>query len=309
MKKTLFCAAISALLMACDEQPATITAGITSGKLMVGVDHSFEPLMQTEIYTYTSLNEEAKIEARYKPESDVLNDLMNDSIQGAVICRALNADELAYFKSRNRYPESIPFAWDAVALVVNPANKDTNITLYDLKSIFTGKYNEWSQLTEASHKGNITVVFDNNKSSNARFIKEQFLGDAAFPANCFAVQTNEEVINYVGENKGAIGVIGLNWISDNVDKTAQKFLEKVSVMGITNPAAADTSKAFKPYQSYVWDKSYPLTRQVYFIQAGAGRSLGTGFANYLLTEKGQLIIDRIGMVPVTPTTRIIEISN
>ncbi len=296
-------------LASCTEVPAPGKGGYTSGFLKIGVDNSFEPLMETEIYTYTSLNADAKMKATNLPEADIFDLLLKDSVQAAVTGRALNAEEMAYFKSMDKMPESILFAYDAVALVVNPANMDTTLTLDQVSAIFQGTITKWNEVNKASKLDGINVVFDNNKSSNASYIREKFLAGKEFAPNCFAVQTNEEVINYVNQNKNAVGVISLNWISDNVDKTAQKFLEKIKVVGIINPA--NTTKpemARRPLQAYVWDKSYPLTREVYYIRTGLSASLGTGFANHLLAEKGQLIIDRIGMVPTTPTTRIVKIA-
>ena len=106
-----------------------------------------------------------------------------------------------------------------------------------------------------------------------------------------------------------MGVISLNWISDNADKSAQKFMEKIKVAGIIDPANAKRPElARRPFQAYIFDGSYPLTREVYYIRTGLRGSIGTGFVNHLLSHTGQLIIDRIGMAPVTPPERVIKIT-
>ncbi len=310
MNKMLLSFIVIASLVSCrDTTNDKPKDGYSSGELKIGVDNSFQLMMDTEIYTYCALNANAKIFPTYLPEADVFDLLAKDSIQAAVTCRPLNAKEMEYYKSRNKMPESIVFAGDAVALVIHPANRDSTLTLEQVRNIFQGNITQWNEVNAASKADGINVVFDNNKSCNARFLKEKLMEGKEFPANCFAVQTNEEVINYVSENKNAIGVISLNWISDNVDKTAQKFLEKIKVVGIIDPAnTRKPEMPRQPFQAYVYDKSYPLTREVYYIRTGLSASLGTGFVNHLLNDKGQLIIDRIGMVPITPTERIIKIT-
>ena len=37
--------------------------------------------------------------------------------------------------------------------------------------------------------------------------------------NVSALKTNQQVINYVAENPGAMGVIGVNWLGDRSDTT------------------------------------------------------------------------------------------
>ena len=302
-----FCAL--AVLASCTDPTVPPSEHITAGALKIGVDHSYQPLLDTEIYTYTSLNAKAHITPTYMPEGDVFDLLMKDSIQAAVVGRALTEDEMAYFKSKDRMPESIIFAKDGVALILNPENKDTTLTISQVKDVFQGVITQWKGITSASTLGDISIVFDHTKSNNARTIKERLLDGKAFPTNVFAVQTNEEVIEYVSTHKNAMGVISLNWISDNEDKSAQKFLEKIKVVGIIDPSNSKRPElARRPFQAYIFDGSYPLTREVYYIRTGLRGSLGTGFANHLLSQSGQLIIDRIGMAPVTPPERVIKIT-
>ena len=309
MNKLWFFAVVAGLLASCSDPTVPPSEHISAGKLKIGVDQSYQPLLDTEIYTYTSLNDKAFITPTYLPEGDIFDLLMKDSIQAAVVGRALTEEEMAYFKSRDRMPESIVFAKDGVALILNPENKDTTLTISQVKEIFQGVITNWNGITPGNAMGEISIVFDHTKSNNARTIKEKLLDGKPFPSNVFAVQTNEEVIDYVSTHKNAMGVISLNWISDNEDKTAQKFMEKIKVAGIIDPSNAKRPElARRPFQAYIFDGSYALTREVYYIRTGLRGSIGTGFVNHLLSQNGQLIIDRIGMAPVTPPERVIKIT-
>ena len=107
----LICILLSACNVAQDKNKETITSGV----LKLGVDESYSLLMDTEVFTYTHLNKYASIESTVAPESEIVNLLLSDSIQSAVISRALTEEEMAFFKSKQRVPESMLIARDGVA--------------------------------------------------------------------------------------------------------------------------------------------------------------------------------------------------
>jgi phosphate transport system substrate-binding protein len=280
----------------------------TSGKLKIGIDDSYTLMMDAQIYAFEQIYKHADIEATYKPESEVMEELMSDSIQEAVVCRTLTPEEEKYFESIQRKPETTQIAVDGVAIVVNNENPDTNFTMVRLKSIFSGEDSVWTNPVVEGQK--MTIVFDHIGSCNARYIREVFLGEKTFPAYCFSANSNKEVIEYVNKNKNAIGVISVSWVSDQEDSTSRTFLGMVKVCGIRNdenPLQNDMYR--KPYQAYIYDGSYALRRETYVIRTGLRGTLGTGFASFLAGEKGQLIIKKMGMSPVDQPVRTVRITN
>jgi phosphate transport system substrate-binding protein len=281
----------------------------TTGKLKIGIDDSYSLMMDSQIYTFESLYQYAKINATYKPEADVLQDLMNDTIQAAVISRDLTDAEKAFFGKKQRIVTTTKIAVDALAFIVNPENPDTNLTMSDIRRIFSGTDTSWSQLDQTTKAGRINIVFDNDKSCNARQISETLLDKKPFPSNTFAVKSNKEVIEYVNKNKNALGVISVSWISDLHDPTSQAFLKKIKVIGVSDKEHPGAGDYKKPYQAWIYEKTYPLRRDVYFIKTGLQESLGSGFASFVAGEKGQLIIFKMGMVPAIAPIRTIKITN
>jgi len=263
--------------------------------------------MDTEIFTYTHLNKYAEIKASYGPEAEVIKSLLDDSIQAAVVGRALTEDELAFFKSKQRVPESILIARDGIALIVHPAHTDSVIHRDRVKGIFTGTDSIWNQAQPGGNNEKIQVVFDNQGSSNARTLREKF-GVEAFPNWCFSEQTTDAAINYVSNHPNAIGVISLSWISDEEDSVSSRYRKLVRPLGIIDPSnVIKPDLPRRPYQAYVFDGSYPLRRDVYYIRTGLRGTLGTGFANHLAGEKGQLIIHKMGMVAAKTPNRTVKL--
>ena len=279
----------------------------TSGNVSISVDESYRPILEAEVDAFEAAYGDAKIRSNYKSEGEVMKDLMaSDSCRFAVISRLLTAEETKYFESLALHPQVTKIAIDAVAIIINKENKNDSLTLEQLKDIFSGKTFIWKQLESKSANDTINVVFDSKTSGNARFIKEQFLNnEEVFPKNCYALNGNKEVIDYVSSHPNALGVIGVSWISDKDDTTAVHFMKNLNVVSVASKYSPDIF--YKPYQAYVAQGAYPLTRDVYVIKREARAGLGTGFVAYIASDKGQRIILKAGMVPATMPVRLVEI--
>lgn len=288
-----------------DEKPRE-TDTATSGRINISVDESFTLLFDTQIYTFESLYPKADIIASYKPEGDVIHDIFSDSVKVIVMSREFSEDEKKALESKRINPKTVKIAEDAVAILVHPDNPDTLLTVDRLRNILGGKDTVWKQLNPASTLSNITVVFDNNNSANARYLQEKLMNGAGFNRNCFAVKSNEQVIDYVSANRNAVGVISVNWISDRDDTLSSGFMKKIRIVSV---AGGEGAAYFKPYQAYIKTKEYPLCRDVYMMYRGRTGGLGTGFASFVAGDKGQRIILKAGLVPAIAPVRIVEINN
>lgn len=275
----------------------------TRGNIKMSIDESFQLLFDTQVYTFESLYPNAKIAVKYKPEIDVLADLMNDSVRTVVLTRDLTKQEKDMLFAQTFVARTTKVAHDALALIVNKANPDTMILDFQFGDIFRGKITSWKQLNPKSQDKQISIVFDNNKSGNVRYFRDKFDLKGNFPANCFAVNTNEEVINYVKNNPSALGIISVNWISDTQDSVSEKFLESVKIVEV----GTDPMNYCKPYQGYIAEGSYPFCRDVYMISRESFSGLGTGFASFVAGDQGQRIILKSGLVPATMPIRLIQI--
>jgi phosphate transport system substrate-binding protein len=281
----------------------------TLGHIKVGVEESYRLMIEAEVYTFETLYKYAKIEPVYLNEADVINDFMNDSLQLIVVGRNLTENQVQYLKERQYIPKVTKVAVDAVGLIVHKDNPDTNFFYQTIKDIFLGKVTKWNQINPKSKLGSVQVVFDNFKSSNPRYFREKFKLDS-LPPVCFAATSNQEVINFVETHPGAIGVIGVNWISNKADSLSNKFLQQIKVIGIALEGDNDPgTKFYKPYQAYIAEGSYPFTRDVYCINRQTYTGLAYGFSSFIAGEKGQLIVLHSGLVPAAMPVRIVEIKH
>lgn len=297
-------------LAACNSNPESGRDISTRGTIGISVDETFQPIIDTQINTFQGIYRYANINAQYKPEGAVFKDLLDDSTRVAIVSRKLTDQEKAVFDQRKLTPRYTRIAIDAIALIVNKKNQDTLLTMNQVRDIISGKVNNWTQLNSKSKLKDIAIVFDNNNSSTARYMRDTLMAGQPLPPNASASNSHKNLIDYVAKNENAIGVIGVNWISDRDDTTSLSFLKQIKVVGLSkeeNPASSDSY--FQPYQAYIAQGEYPLRRFLYIISTEGRAGLGTGFAAYVASDKGQRIILKSGLVPATMPVRIVGFNN
>lgn len=299
-KVILFLALVVMLLFAsCGGQTGkTHTDTATTGSITIGSDDSYKSIVDAEIQVFTSLYDKTSIHVHYEPEDSLFTNLMRDSVKLIFAGRKLNKEEEDYFKSKQLFPEQVNIATDALALIINNDNPDTLITIDKIKAILAGD-SSW----DAPGTGKMTVVFDHQNSGNSRYMREKLMKGDKFPTNCFALNSNPQVIDYVSKNKQALGIIGVNWVSNDNDSVTNNFLKKVKIMWVSTTKEGGY---YQPYPAYIKTGQYPLTRDVYMIKTEPYVGLCSGFLSFVTSDKGQRIIFHEGILPATVPTHIIS---
>ena len=279
----------------------------TRGDIKISVDESYQPIIDSEIYAFTSFYHYAKITPTYKSEVDIINDFMNDSVRLIVTNKQLTPEQIQTLRDTLIIARTNAFAYDALAIIVNKENRDTLLSYNQVKDIFLGNIKTWRDINANSKLDKISVVFDNTKSGNIRYFKEKFEITSKLSDNFYAVNKNEEVINFVAKNRNALGVISVNWISDKEDPRSQRFTNSIHVVAVS--PLYDNTSYYLPEQGSIYNKTYPFTREVYLISRETFAGLGTGFVQWVTHEQGQLIILKSGLVPSVSPVRLIQVKH
>lgn len=275
----------------------------TAGHIKIAVDESLKPLMEAEIDAFEGLYANAHIDAIYTSEDEAIALVLKDTARIAIVTRKIRKEEQTVLDTQKIVPNEVKFAKDGIALILHKDNRDTVLQLSQLKEILEGKVNDWKQINKKAASAKIEVVFDHPNSGIIRYLRDS-LGDFGnLPANCFAVNSNEAVVDYVSKKKNAIGLIGVGWISDNDDSTSNRFMQQIKVAGITR-----SSEAYEPFQAYIAQKLYPLSRDIFMVSRETKPRLGSGFVAFVASEKGQRVVLKLGLVPTTMPIRIVEVN-
>ena len=283
-----------------------ITETPTRGYIRIGVDASFQPIVDIEIDTFTSLYKYAHIRTVNLPEKDLISAFLKDSVKVVVTSWEPTEQQKEILKSSQTIVRTTAIAYDAIALVLNKENKDSLLTYQNVNDLFTGKLADWKQINPASKLGKMVAVFDNDKSANIRYFRDEFNLPAQLPSNFYSMKSNEEVIDYVTKNKSAIGMVSVNWICDRHDSTSRSFSDRIKTAAISQKIL-DPGSYYMPVQGSIYNKSYPFTRKINMVSRESFSGLGSGFIIWCASEQGQRIVLKSGLVPATMPIRIIQI--
>ena len=261
---------------------------ILKGSTTIYVDETLAPIIQDQVDVFEN-EYEAKVKLVAKSESETVNSLFNEKAAIAILSRSLTSEELKNFKQKKINPKITIFATDAIAFITNKSNKDTLVALKDVVSFMQGK-------PVASIKG---LVFDNLNSSTVRYMNS-LAGINTIPEKgVFSFKSNDEVIKYVSENDGMIGVIGFNWLSQPLP-AMQKYVDNVTTLSVKGLKA---DNYYVPSQNNIAEGKYALSRDLYIINCQGFSGLGMGFASFVAGDVGQRIILKSGLLPVRIPTR------
>ena len=262
-------------------------------------DESFSPILNEalDVFLYDSILD--TLEAKYINEQDGIKKLMKLETWLAFTSRDLTEKERQSLIERKYMPRTIPIAYDGLAIIVNNANTDTCITVKDFKRILRGEITKWSELYPNSNKGVIDVVFDNPLSSTVRWCVDSLLNGQEFKApNIGAVKNSAAVIDYVEKHDNALGIIGSNWLNDSRDTTNVTFKKNIKVMKVSRMDTATPQNSWQPYQYYIYNGNYPLIRTIYALLNEPRSGLPSNFAHFMRLPKGQLIIQKSGLLSI-----------
>jgi phosphate transport system substrate-binding protein len=313
---------LSTLFSCSDQRRITRTDTPTSGIAEIAVDECFAPIIQEQVDVFGAMNEEALMIPIFTSENEAFDLFMKDSLRVIIAARELTQNEKLIIKERKQVPRTQKIAIDGIALIVNKANTDTLITVSDIKKIMTGKIRNWKEINPKSKLGEIAVSFDSPNSSTVRFIRDSICGgeslgdnlkaraaDSTKTVNLAADRTpNQQVIDYVAATPNALGVIGVNWISNPDDPKNLSFINNISVMSVSIEETATIENSFKPFAAYLVLKKYALTRDIFIIITDVRGGLPSGFVNFAAGEKGQRIILKAGLYPATVPTRLVRMN-
>ena len=281
----------------------------SSGAISFASDESFSPFLEEELDIFHSIYTQAKVKPVYTNESDGINRLLNTKTYLMIAARDFKPEEVENLKARRFQPTSIKLAYDGLAVIANRQNPDTCISVKDLARILTGEAVYWKDIVDGSAGGEITLVFDNGKSSAVHFAEDSILGGKPITGkNVVAAKKTADVIKYVEKTPGAIGIIGSNWLNDRRDSTNLTFNRNIRTMSVSRLDKATPENSWKPYQYYIYNGNYPLVRTIYALLNDPLNALPWGFAHFIASPKGQLIILKTGLLPVQGNITIRDVN-
>lgn len=269
--------------------------GPTMGTLTIMADESMKDIVTQEEEIFERNYQYAHLNIEYATEHDVMDAFLKDSIRTIMINRALTEEEKNYLLQQNSNPRQVIFATGAIAFIKNLKSTDTTYVYEDLLSRFK------------DDAGDNVFVLENAKSGITQEILKLLKQDQ-LPKHFYALNTKQEVLDYVASHDNAIGIVDYSDFSDTDSAYTKDVLSKIHLLGVTRPADSTQVGFVQPFQYNLQDRKYPFTRDLYFISKTGREDVGIGFASFICGEIGQKIILKAGLLPKFQSERNIELN-
>ena len=215
--------------------------------------------------------------------------LLNGTTDICAASRKIKNSELKLAIEKNIYPSGIPnefaVARDGIAVVVNPANPISELSMKQLEEIFAGPLTKWSRFGGPDEK--IEVLSRESSSGTYVFFQKQVLNKKDYMQDAKLLPATSAIIQSVSMNDSAIGYVGLGY--------AIAAKDKVKILAIK---ADDNSPAIIPSEKTVKSGEYVIARPLYLYFKGSPKGILEKFIDFCMSEKGQQIVKQTGYVAV-----------
>lgn len=275
MKMKKATAIAMASLLAVGTIGMSVSAEDISGTVVITGSTSVEKVLTALIDEFEALNPDVTIEYTGSGSSAGINDTISGTNNIGVSSRNLTDEEL-----ENEGLNTEVFAYDGIAVIVNPANEAvSDITEEQMADIYSGKITNWSEV--GGEDADIFVV-SREESSGTRSAFEELIGlkeAGGLTGKASVVEGNGNVQASVAENENAIGYVSFSFIDDSV--------KPLMISGVE--ANDENAK----------DGSYPLSRPfVFCCYDDKASDAGIAFLEFALSEEGQEIVTESGEISI-----------
>jgi phosphate transport system substrate-binding protein len=281
----------------CKKQTETVTMTM-SHRLLLTAD-PYLPLMQQEVEQYRSLYPQVKIEVLGASTRGAIVSLLNDSVHTIVIDRQFNEEERQVAQQASLRLVENKIAEDGIAIIVHKQNPILNVTTESVHRLVTKTATEWTQITEAHGAGPIDFVLTGRNSGMYELLQKKFFpGSKPLEPNTL-MNSQREVIQYVSEHPYSIGCVAASLL------TSESM--NVKMLPVLTKSPDGSEKEYLPKQQEIHESLYPFHYSLYLYNTETKAAIGLGFSALVLSNVGQKIFQRSGLVPVSIPYRTIQL--
>ena len=214
--------------------------------------------------------------------------LINGTVDIANASRQVTSEELQQAQSKGIQPVENVIARDAIAVIVNPENPVSQLTLQQISDIYSGKITNW-KLVGGEERPIVRLSRETNSGTHVYFLEHVLrLGQkdnkTLFANDTLLLPSSEGIIYEVRQNPNAIGYDGLGYVPPD--------LKTIAI----------ARKAGEPYVApsiaSVNNGSYPIARDLYMYTAGQPSGAVAAYLEWIHSDEAQTIVAKLGFVPI-----------
>lgn len=198
--------------------------------------------------------------------------------------RDLTDEEVVLAHKHKVRLRKVPVARDSVAVIVNADNPVNDMTLTELKAVFTGEISNWSKVGGNDEK--IDVLAREPGSGTSKFFISHVLKRSSIAKSATTVPSIETMMETIANNKNAIGYAGMEALGEEPGKI--KSLKLQLINGGTAVGATAASAI----------GGYPLSRPLFMFMDHDAKPSAQKFIDFCLSDEGQKLVEKAGYASI-----------
>ena len=239
------------------------------GGLTVVGSTSVQPFAEVLAEEYMSRHSRGKIYVQGGGSSAGIQAVRTEAAEVGMSSRALMDNE------RDLIP--VPIAYDAIAIIVHPSNPLTNLSVDQIKGIFSRQITNWREAGGRNHP--LTLVTREEGSGTRESFQHLIMGKTEISLAALVQDSNGAIRQVVADDPNAIGYISLGLVNDRV--------KALKIDGVE----ANVENIKK--------RRYKFVRPFLFVFKTQPQGMARNFLNYILSPDGQKLLVQEGLVSVT----------
>lgn len=261
---------------------AALVVGATSGKTVtVKGSDTMVIMAQRWAEAYMAKHPGAVIQVTGGGSGVGLSALVNGSTDIATASRPMKSSEMNQLKERyGSLGVEIKTAKDGITLYVNEHNPVNELTLEQLREIYTGKITNWSQVGGSNSK--IILYGRENSSGTFAYFRDNVLKGKDYAPSTQHMPGTAAVVNAVSKDKNGIGYGGA------------AYAKGVKEIAVKKDAG---TPGVKPNAQTIKNGTYPISRYLYMYLRNRPSGEAKEFIDWVLSPEGQAIAVKVGYFP------------
>ena len=266
----VFTILLAIVLTACGNEESNDSPAGGGQTITISGSTSVGPLAEKLAMKYEEI-ENVKIEVNQIGSSAGIANAMNGVSQIGMSSRDLKQEE------KDSDIQEFIIAYDGIVVVVHPSNKVKDLTMEQVKQIFTGEIMNWK---EVGGKDMEIVVVSREDGSGSRDAFQEIVGykSGELIRNAIVASGNGNIKTTVAMNKHAIGFISFEYVNDSIST--------LNINGVEANA------------ENVLNGTYSLSRPFLFVHKEDVPGAAQAFMEFILTPKAQKIVEEAGAIPL-----------
>lgn len=245
-----------------------------AGKAVMEGSTTVLPIAQKAAEVFMNNNPGEEISVRGGGSGVGIASIIEGTCDIADASRAIKPAELEKAAKKGRDLKAHVIAMDGISHIVHPSNSVAGLTRAQIKEIYTGRASNWNKFGGPDLK--IVVISRDSSSGTFEAFSEMVLEKKKVRPDAIMQASNQAIASIVARTPGAIGYIGLGYISSSV--------KAISVDGVM------------PTKETVLRNKYPITRPLFMYTNGKPEGTVKKFIDFLKSAEGQKLVTEEGFV-------------